>query len=107
MADPKTDDPVIARFRAALDSAFGQRVERVVLYGSRARGDAGSDSDYDVAVFLRDMDDRWPEMKRLADISTEILVDTDEFVHAMPFRAGSWNERTPLMREIRIEGIDL
>ena len=107
MANERTDDPVIARFRAALDSAFGDRIERVVLYGSRARGDAGSDSDYDVAVFLRDMDDRWPEVKRLADISTEILIDTDEFVHAMPFRAGTWNERTPLMREIRIEGIDL
>jgi predicted nucleotidyltransferase len=107
VANLRTDDPVIARFRAALHSAFGQRIERVVLYGSRARGDSGSDSDYDVAVFLRDMDDRWPEMKRLADISTEILIDTDEFVHAMPFRAGEWNERTPLMREIRIEGIDL
>jgi predicted nucleotidyltransferase len=107
MANLGTDDPVIARFRAALDSAFGERIERVVLYGSRARGDARPDSDYDVAVFLRDMDDRWPEMKRLADISTEILIDTDEFVHAMPFRAGAWNERTPLMREIRIEGIDL
>jgi predicted nucleotidyltransferase len=101
----RTDDPVIARFRVALDSVFGQRIERVVLYGSRARGDSGSD--YDVAVFLRDMDDRWPEMKRLADITTDILIDTNEFVHAMPFRAGAWNERTPLMREIRIEGIDL
>jgi uncharacterized protein len=107
VANLRTDDPVIARFRAALHSAFGQRIERVVLYGSRARGDSGSDSDYDVAVFLRDMDDRWSEMKRLADISTEILIDTDEFVHAMPFRAGAWNERTPFMREIRIEGIDL
>jgi predicted nucleotidyltransferase len=106
MANLKTDDPVIARFRTALDSTFGGRIERVVLYGSRARGDAGSDSDYDVAVFLRDMDDRWPEIKRLADISTEILIDTDEFVHAMPFRAGARNERAPLMREIRIEGID-
>jgi hypothetical protein len=32
------------------------------------------------------MDDLWAETKRLADISTEILIDTDEFVHAMPFR---------------------
>ena len=107
MAAVVTADPILKRYRRALDNAYGKRIERVVLYGSRARGDWGSDSDYDIAVFLRDMDDRWPEMKRLADISTEILIDTDEFVHAMPFRAGAWNERTPLMREIRIEGIDL
>src|ERR1700733_14706006 len=100
MAGETTDDPAITCFRAALDSVFGERVERVVLYGSPARGDAGSDSDYDVEVFLRDMDDRWPEGKRLPGISTEILIDTDAFVHAMTFRAGAWNERTPLMREI-------
>jgi predicted nucleotidyltransferase len=105
--EPGDVDPVVARFRAALDVAFGDRIERVVLFGSRARGDSGPDADYDVAVFLRDMDDLWAETKRLADISTEILIDTDEFVHAMPFRAGAWNERTPLMRDIRIEGVDL
>src|SRR5947208_2133178 len=42
-------DAVLARFREALDAAFGDRIERVILYGSRARGDARPDSDYDVA----------------------------------------------------------
>jgi predicted nucleotidyltransferase len=45
------DNPVLRRFRAALDEVYGARVERVVLYGSRARGEARRDSDYDVAVF--------------------------------------------------------
>ena len=48
-------DPIMRRFRAALDEAYGDRIERVVLFGSRARGDARPDSDYDVAVFLKDM----------------------------------------------------
>src|SRR5712691_2261832 len=47
-------DPVLNRFRAALNEAYGERIERVVLFGSRARGDARPDSDYDVAVFLKD-----------------------------------------------------
>jgi predicted nucleotidyltransferase len=42
------------------------------LFGSRARGDAGKDSDYDVAVFLRDMADRFAEMNRLADLTTAV-----------------------------------
>jgi uncharacterized protein len=33
-------DPVLTRFRAALDKIYGERIERVVLFGSRARGDA-------------------------------------------------------------------
>jgi hypothetical protein len=47
-------DPILKRFRAAVTEIYGNRVERVVLFGSRARGDAREDSDYDVAVFLRD-----------------------------------------------------
>jgi hypothetical protein len=31
------DDPVLARFRESLDAMYGDRLERVVLSGSRAR----------------------------------------------------------------------
>ena len=37
------DDPVLARFRKTLDTVYGSRIDRVVLFGSRARGDAGPD----------------------------------------------------------------
>jgi uncharacterized protein len=101
------DDPVLKHLRAALDEMYGERIERVVLFGSRARGDAHEDSDYDVAVFLRDITDRFAEMDRLADLGTDILNKTGEFVHAMPYRAGSYDERTPLMLAVRSEGVDL
>jgi hypothetical protein len=42
-----------------------------------------------VAVFLRDMADRWQEFDRLADLSTDILDKTGEFIHAIPYHAGS------------------
>jgi uncharacterized protein len=107
MSSSVINDPILKRFRAALDEVYGDRIERVVLFGSRARGDASMDSDYDVAVFLRDMSDRFAEMNRLADLSTDILDETGEFIHAMPYRAGSYNERTPLMIEVRAVGVDL
>ena len=101
------DDPILKRFRAALDHMYGERIERVVLFGSRARGDAREGSDYDVAVFLRDLADRFVEMDRLADLGTDILNETGEFVHAMPYRAGAYDDRTSLMHEIRREGVEL
>jgi uncharacterized protein len=99
-------DPVLTRFRAALNRVYGNRVERVVLFGSRARGDARPDSDYDVAVFLKDLADRWDEVDRIADIATDIMDETGEFVHAMPYRAEAYRDRTPLMHEVRGEGRD-
>ena len=102
------EDPVLKHFRAAVAKTYGDRLERVILYGSRARGDAQPDSDYDIAIFLHDMKDRWAEMDQLAQIETGILYDTGEVIHAMPYRAGYYNdESVPLMREIRREGIDL
>ena len=107
MAKVALDDPILTHFRYALGEVYGARLERVVLYGSRARGDARPDSDYDVAVFLRDMPDRARELNRLADLATDVLYDEGAVVHAMPYRAGAYNERTPLMHEIRVDGVDL
>jgi uncharacterized protein len=108
MALRPCDDPVLKRFRAALNTIYGDRIERVVLFGSRARGDAYEHSDYDVAVFLKNLSDRVPELYRLADLSSEILDETGEFIHAIAYRAGFYNdERSPLMYEIRADGIDL
>ena len=108
MNEGSASDPILTRFRAALDAVYGPRLDRVVLFGSRARGDAGPESDYDIAVFLRDMPDRTVELNRLADLGTDILYDTGELVHAMPYPAGAYDDpRMPLMHEIRREGLDL
>jgi predicted nucleotidyltransferase len=101
------DDPTLRRFRAELNALYGERIERVVLFGSRARGDARDDSDYDIAVFLHDLTDYWREADRIVDIETDILLESGALVQAFPFRAGSYNDRTSLMREIRLEGVDL
>jgi uncharacterized protein len=101
------DNPILANFRAALSEMYGERIERVVLYGSRARGDASADSDYDVAVFLKDLSDRWAEADKIAVTATDILRETGAVIHAMPYPAGAYRDRTPLMHEVRAEGLDL
>jgi predicted nucleotidyltransferase len=100
-------DPVLRRFRAALDEIYGARLERVVLFGSRARGEARSDSDYDVAVFLRSLTDRWTELDRLADLRVSFIDDTGVFFDAKPYPAAAYRDQTPLMHEIRREGLAL
>jgi predicted nucleotidyltransferase len=101
-------DPIIDRIRSALRDAYGERLERVVLYGSRARGDASEESDYDIAVFIERIGSNWEEFNKLADIELTILEDTGLAIHTMPYPAGSWaHPSAPLMYEIRRDGVDL
>ena len=86
---------ILTKFRAAIDGLYGNRVERVVLFGSRARGDAQDDSDYDVAVFLRDLNDRWAEADKIALAAMNVFDETGALIHAMPYREGAYQERTP------------
>ncbi len=51
--------------------------------------------------------DCWSEFHRLADLRTDILAETGAFLEARPFRAGSYRDLTPLMHEIRRDGVDL
>jgi predicted nucleotidyltransferase len=106
LADP-TQHPAMRRFAAAVRALYGNRVERIVLFGSRARGDAREDSDWDVAVFLHGPLHWWVEVGELADIATEVLYETGAVISAKPFRAGAYANRTALMHDVRQDGIDL
>lgn len=107
MTEKPQKDPVLKRFRAAVNEIYGDRVERVVLYGSRARGDARKDSDYDIAVFIKDPGNFSEESAHLAEVSTNILLDTGAVISATPFPAGAYRERTGFMHELRKDGLDL
>jgi|SRR5471030_3009622 predicted nucleotidyltransferase len=107
MDDAPIRDPILTKFRAALDAVYGDRIERVVLFGSRARGGAQPGSDYDIAVFLRDLGSFWQETGPLSDIETTILYETGAVINALPFPAGTYRERTGFMGELRRNGLDL
>lgn len=60
-------------------------------------GDSRPDSDFDVAVFIRDFEGFDDEGSRLADIGMDITLDTGVVINAQPFREGAYPERTGLM----------
>lgn len=58
------------------------RPQRIILFGSHARGDAGHDSDLDLLVIEEDVPDRAREMVRLRRLLRPLRVPVDILVYS-------------------------
>ncbi|MBM4033380.1 MAG: nucleotidyltransferase domain-containing protein [Planctomycetes bacterium] len=64
MKTPRTSDPVLNEIVNRLVATFSP--DAVYLFGSRARGEGGPDSDYDLLVVVPDSSPREQRQARLA-----------------------------------------
>ncbi len=111
---PRTDESPVS-WQTALDKfligvrrEYGPRVQRLVLYGSRARGDAEPDSDVDVLVVLDECSDLWREHHRLGGIAYDASLGAETIISAHPIAREDFDHRqSPLLLNVRREGIDL
>jgi antitoxin ChpS len=66
-------------------------VTRLVLFGSRARGDNHDESDADVAVFLKGNGGDFVEVKlAMANIAFDVLLETGVRIQPLPIWNGEW-----------------
>ena len=84
-------------------------VHRVVLFGSRARGDAEADSDMDVLVIVNDFTDRTEDF--ISQCAWEAGFENDIILVPVVFSRDDWEngpERYSLLAEaIKSEGVYL
>ena len=84
------EDKALAELKDNLNSAFGDRIISLKLFGSRARGDYDRDSDIDIAVIVRGLTREFKkqifeiiaelELKYLTPLSV-VVFSEDEFNH--------------------------
>lgn len=106
--NPEIKDAV-GLLKTDLTSYFGERIDRIILYGSYARGDYRKDSDVDIMVLLKDKPDLKDE-NYVDDISydhftshniffTVILQTANQFESVLDFY--------PFYRNVQNEGVPL
>lgn len=100
-------DPVVREFVAQLRQRLGDHVRRVLLFGSRARGDAREDSDYDMLVVV---DHRTPDVRATILEIEHGLMDRHGVLVATVLRSEEeWRQGQglPLACNIAREGVAL
>ena len=93
-------------YKRRVESAFNGRLAKMVLFGSRARGEAADESDWDIAVFLTD-DPTMEDRHRLTDLGTDLMYVTGHFIQSLALPLRREVEDSYLMRAIRADGIAL
>ncbi len=99
----------VAEYVAQVQRRFPDRVLAVSLFGSKARGDAGSESDIDLLVVVDKEDRRFTsDLWRIAsDLSLEYNVVLSVRVFAQARWAEARRIRLPLARAFEADGIPL
>ncbi len=69
---------IVQRFKERVTETFGDRLDRVVLFGSRARGDAEPDSDFDFLVTVRTL--KKEDRNRVREIASDLSLEYDTVI---------------------------
>lgn len=85
---PSADDSVLGEAVWRLVEAY--RPERIYLFGSVARGDAGPDSDYDILVVVRD---DAPAERRRSRLAYEVLWGAGAAADVLVWSLGQFESR--------------
>jgi predicted nucleotidyltransferase len=104
----KVTPEILRDIKAALKDAFGERLERVVLFGSAARGDDTPESDIDLMLVLKSMTSRARDLMQAIHASYPVTFAIGRHMSIHPV-AEDWylHADVPLLWNVRREGITL
>ncbi len=96
----------LERFTVELRDLYRQRLDSVILYGSRARGEGGPESDIDTLIVLNPLGDFWEEFGRISPVASRVSLDYDVVISAIPAGLKEYSEAgNPLILNVRREGM--
>jgi len=99
--------PILEELKTGLSALYGDRLDRVILYGSRARGDARPDSDIDVLVLLKEPFDHHAASVQASDLAVDLLLDHHADVSLMVRSTDDMNPGRAFYRNVLTDGVEL
>jgi predicted nucleotidyltransferase len=103
---PSNVQKVLKKLKKELPHIYGEQLDSIILYGSRARGDERPDSDIDILIILKD-DFNYSEMLRLSsDLAASLSLENDVVISRAFVSKEQFEQRqTPFLMNVRREGI--
>ena len=96
---------ILAELRRGLEEIYGERLVKMVLFGSQARGDAENGSDIDVLVVLQDGETPEEKERRRQSVA-DLCLAHEVVIGCLVMDEGRFLHRQgPLLRNIRREGV--
>ena len=97
---------ILAELRSRLEGLYGDRLVKLILYGSQARGDAESDSDIDVLVVLKGPVRVGEEIERGSTVTAPLSLEHNVVISCVYMPEDRYRQdRIPLLRNIEAEGV--
>jgi predicted nucleotidyltransferase len=98
--------PILKKLKRGLTEIYGEQIDRILLYGSRARGDERSDSDIDILIVLKN-EFNYSEMLRLSsDLAASLSLENDVVIsRAFVSREEFEHRQTPFLMNVRREAV--
>lgn len=101
-------DSLIDAVAADLRTLYGPRLVRLLVFGSRARGEEDEESDLDLLVVLDEVDSPWDELRRMDEILWRHTERSGVTVSALPVSAADFEEPTaPALIRARAEAVPI
>lgn len=105
MAPPTELKPLLSDLRTELEDLYGDRLVRIVLYGSQVRGDAHAESDVDVLVVLNGSLEPGAEIRRMGPVRTQVGLQYEKALSLLPVSETDYESQdSPWLQNIRKDG---
>jgi predicted nucleotidyltransferase len=99
---------VLRDLKQYLQTHYADRLSQVILFGSYARQEATADSDVDVLIVLKDPVDASAELSQTSEFVAQLCLDYNLLIARFFLPQSRFEtENTPLLRNIRREGVTL